>query len=259
MDKNSIGGTFAIAGGLCLAASLVVSVASVSLRPQQQINKELDRKKNILVAADLFKDEQSIDEVFAKYIQTKVVDLATGEYVESVNAKDFDPRKAAKDPEKNHKISDDHDIAGIKVRSQWALTYEVYNDQGGFEKVVLPVHGKGLWSTLYGFLAVNSDLNTVGGLGFYEHAETPGLGGEVDNPRWKALWPGKKIYNDQGEVALEVIKGNVDPSRSGSEYKVDGLSGATITSRGVSHLLQYWLSDHGYKTYIKKLNSVDEE
>jgi Na+-transporting NADH:ubiquinone oxidoreductase subunit C len=99
---------------------------------------------------------------------------------------------------------------------------------------------------------LEEDYNTVAGLGFYEHGETPGLGGEVDNPKWKGLWPGKEIYDD-GEVAIQLVKGNVDSSTPGAVNKVDGLSGATLTSRGVSNLLQFWMGALGYQEFLRNL------
>jgi Na+-transporting NADH:ubiquinone oxidoreductase subunit C len=118
------------------------------------------------------------------------------------------------------------------------------------QQVVLPVYGKGLWGTLYGYLAVKSDLKTVQGLTFYQHKETPGLGGEVDNPRWKAEWEGRKLFNEKGEPALMVFKG---PAPADNPYAVDGLSGASITSRGVTTLLRYWVSKDGYGPFLEKL------
>ena len=111
-----------------------------------------------------------------------------------------------------------------------------------------------MWSTLYGFLALEADANTVVGLVFYEHAETPGLGGEVDNPVWKAKWVGKEVY-DEGDVAISIIKGSVDPSSSNAVHQVDGLSGATLTSRGVHNLLHFWLGDNGYKPFLTNLKN----
>ena len=117
-------------------------------------------------------------------------------------------------------------------------------------QVVLPVYGKGLWGTLYGYLALKSDLETIQGLTFYQHKETPGLGGEVDNPRWKAMWDGRKLYDPSGKPKAMVFKG---PAPKDNLYAVDGLSGATITSRGVTNLIRYWASDDGYGTFLKTL------
>ena len=119
--------------------------------------------------------------------------------------------------------------------------------------IILPVRGYGLWGTLYGFLALESDLKTIIGLEFYQHKETPGLGAEVDNPRWKALWAGKKISSETGEILISVIKGSVDKNSKAAQHQVDGLSGATITGNGVTNLLSFWLGELGYGPYMKEL------
>jgi len=105
-------------------------------------------------------------------------------------------------------------------------------------------------------LALAPDMNTVKSFSFYQHGETPGLGGEVDNPAWKALWPGKKIYDD-GEPKIQVIKGHVEPDTPGAKYKVDGLSGATLTGNGVTNLLHYWLGHNGYQPLLTRLKNGD--
>ena len=102
-------------------------------------------------------------------------------------------------------------------------------------------------------MAIEEDFNTVAGLEFYDHKETPGLGAEVDNPRWKAMWPGKKIYKND-EVKLTVIKGKVQNDDVNNDFKVDGLSGATLTSRGVTNMITYWFGDSGYSKLFKELN-----
>ncbi len=121
---------------------------------------------------------------------------------------------------------------------------------------VVPIYGKGLWSTLYGFIAIDADGKTIRGITFYEHKETPGLGGEVDNADWKAKWGNPELpkyaYDDEGHVAIRVMKGSINPSDDDAKYKIDGLSGATITSRGVTNLVQYWLGDDGFGPYLKK-------
>ena len=119
--------------------------------------------------------------------------------------------------------------------------------------MILPIYGQGLWSTLYGFIAFDKDLKTVAGLTFYEHGETPGLGGEIDNPRWKAGWKGEQAFDDDWKVRIEVLKGSVDRTRPESRYQIDGLSGATLTARGVGRLARYWLGDDGYGPFLEKL------
>lgn len=249
--KDSFGKTLLVAFLLCIVCSIVVSGAAVSLRPLQQVNKDIDRKRNILLAAGLYQEGLTIEEQFAA-IKTKVVDLDSGKYVD-VDPATYDQRKAAKDPARSKALGEE-DLAKISRRENQSLVYIVEVD-GEVEKVILPIHGYGLWSTLYGFMALESDLNTVAGLGFYDHGETPGLGGEVDNPRWKATWPGKKVYNPQGDVALGLLKGAVDTSRPEAQYQVDGLSGATLTGRGVSNLVAFWLGENGFKPFLRNFKS----
>ena len=254
MPKETVGKTFLIAFLLCVVCSVLVSSAAVFLRPTQTVNKILDKKKNILMAAGLMEEGKDVDELF-KSIEPKVVDMATGEYVEGMDPETYDQRRAAKDPDKSVAVPAAKDLGSIRRKARYASVYLVRRgDQ--VRKVILPVHGLGLWSTLYGFLALDArDLNTIKGLVFYEHAETPGLGGEVDNPAWKALWNGKEAFDEAGNIRIEVIRGKIDPARPGSRYQVDGLSGATITSRGVRNMLRYWLSEEGFGAYLIRLKA----
>ena len=115
-------------------------------------------------------------------------------------------------------------------------------------RVAKIIRGYGLWGTLYGYLSLSSDLNTVQGIEYYEHKETPGLGGEVDNPNWKDGWKGKKIFTETGVVNLKVVKGT-----SSSDYEIDGISGATLTTNGVTNMIQYWLGDEAYGPVLRNL------
>ena len=177
-SNDSTSKTIIVALALCIVCSVIVSTAAVMLRPAQQANKDLDRKTNILAAAGLLKEGLTVEEQFAG-VTTRAVDMATGKFTDSVDLATYDQRKASKDPALSDDLGD-ADIAKIGRRAKVSLVYIVQGDSG-IDKVILPIKGYGLWSTLYGFVALESDLNTVAGLGFYEHAETPGLGGEVDN------------------------------------------------------------------------------
>lgn len=249
-DKNAISWTLFIAVAVCLVCSVFVSWTAVEMKPLQERNKELERKRNILAAAGLLDEDTDVAAAFAR-VETRLVDLATGEYVADRDPAGFDPMAAARDPERNVRIPESEDLAGIRRRARLAQVY-LFREGGELRRVILPVYGKGLWSTLYGFLALERDLDTVASLAFYQHAETPGLGGEVDNPAWKAQWTGKDAF-EGGEVAIRVAKGRVDPSSPDAEHAVDGLSGATITSRGVSGLVRYWLGDDGFGPYLDRL------
>ncbi|NKI17222.1 Na(+)-translocating NADH-quinone reductase subunit C [Spongiibacter sp. KMU-166] len=250
-NNDSIQKTLLVAVTLCIVCALFVSTAAVVLKPVQVANKALDRKANILAAAGLLDPEVSVEEQFKK-VRTRIVDLETGKFTDQFNVETFEQSKIAKDPATSVDLNE-ADIAKIKRRENFATVYLVEKD-GELDKIILPVRGAGLWSTLYGFLALENDLNTVAGLGFYEHGETPGLGGEVDNPGWKAQWPGKEVYDD-GEVEIQLIKGSVDANTPEAEHKIDGLSGATLTSRGVTNLLQFWMGENGYKPFLKNLQS----
>jgi Na+-transporting NADH:ubiquinone oxidoreductase subunit C len=243
---------------MCLVCSIVVSSAAVLLKPQQRTNQALDRKKNILVAADLLAAGEAstevsparIDELYDQNVEARVVDMQTGEYSDAVDPATYDARKAARDPALSRVVPAEQDIASIKRQANYATVYLINDESGKLKTIVLPVKGYGLWSTLYGFLALAPDTRTVVGLKFYEHAETPGLGGEVDNPDWLAQWSGKIVYDDQWQPDIKVVKGQA----SGAS-EVDGLAGATLTSRGVMNLLQYWLSEQGFGPYLARLRT----
>ncbi len=252
-SNDSMKKTLIVAFSLCIVCSVIVSTAAVSLKPMQEANKTLDKKRNILAAAGMLDETGSVEDQFES-ISTRVVDLRTGRFTDEVDGASYDQRKAAKDPASSEALSSEQDIAGIARREHLAVVYLVEGDAGEVETIILPIHGKGLWSTLYGFMALEADANTVVGLGFYEHAETPGLGGEVDNPRWKALWPGKQVYRD-GEPTLGLIKGAVDPGNANAPWQIDGLSGATLTARGVTNLVQFWLGEDGFQPFLENLKA----
>ncbi len=254
LSNDSLEKTIAVALSICFICAILVSLAAVALRPVQAHNKALDMKKNILDVAGLLQEGVDIDTAFNEKIEEKIVDLASGDYVENIDPASYDQRKAAKDPAQSLAVPADKDIASIKRRAKLAKVYLVKSG-GALQSIILPVHGYGLWSTMYGFLSLDADGQTVQSINFYDQAETPGLGGEVVNPNWRALWRGKKVYSESGEPVLTLIKGVVDTSKPGSEYQVDGLAGATLTSRGVSNLIRYWLGDDGFAPYLKKIRS----
>jgi Na+-transporting NADH:ubiquinone oxidoreductase subunit C len=256
MQQRSNAYIIGFAAVVCLVCSIVVSATAVALRPRQAQNKELDRQKQVLIVAGLMQSDQPVEAVevqrlFDESIVARAVDLSTGTYDESVDVASYDQRKATKDPALSKAA--DPNSAGIRRLPNTAVVYQkVVN--GEIEMLILPIEGAGLWSTLYGFIALGQDTTTIEGITFYEHGETPGLGGEVDNPSWKALWSGRQAFDDGGEIAIEVIKGNAGPPAD-DPYRVDGLAGATITARAVSHLVRYWLADDGYGPYLDQFRA----
>ena len=259
MKNDSTAKTLLVALLLCLVCSIVVSSAAVGLRGKQEENKKLYEKKNLLLVAGLLKGPQASKEQILKAyesVETKVIDFSTGQYVSHIDPETYDQEKASKNSATNITINSQDDIAGIKTRARYGKVYLIHKE-AQLSMIILPIKGKGLWSTLYGLLALHKDGNTIYNIGFYQHGETPGLGGEIDNPNWQALWKGKKVYNDQGIPALDIVKGTAGGSMI--EHKIDGLTGATITSDGVENLVHYWHSDDQYGTFLKKIRGQVHE
>lgn len=252
-NNDTIQKTVTVTLLLCIVCSIIVSAASVSLKPMQQANKQIDFNRNILQAAGLYEEGVSVEEQF-KQVETKVIDLRTGKFTDDVDAATYDQRKATKEPSLSEVLDKKEDIAGIKRREFYSEVYLV-NDGNGLSKLILPIRGYGLWSTLYGFIALESDLTTVAGIGYYEHGETPGLGGEVDNPAWKGQFEGKPAFNASGDIVLNVIKGQVSASTPNAESTIDGLSGATLTTNGVDNMIQYWLGEEGFASFLDNLKA----
>jgi Na+-transporting NADH:ubiquinone oxidoreductase subunit C len=254
---ESITRTLTVAFLVCLVCSVLVSAAAVLLKPVQVENRLLDKQRSILDIAGLINPGMTDDDiraVYAERIVARVVDLQTGHFSDAQDPERFDPLVAAKDPALSDALSGEMDIASINRRERFSTVY-VVEQNGQIDTLILPVRGYGLWSTLYGFLALKGDLDTVAGFGFYQHGETPGLGGEVDNPKWVGLWPGKQIFDEKGELALQIIKGHVDAQSANAVHQVDGLAGATLTTNGVNNLLHFWLGENGFGPFIAKLRA----
>ena len=259
--ERSTGYILMFASIICLVCSVIVSGSAVSLKPLQTINKQLDQKKKVLGVVNLYKageeiTPEEINKRFSDNIEAKLIDLKTGEYVDASEEEvaNFDQRKARQDPARSSTV-ESNPAKVARVPNQ-ALVY-LQKKGGRVDKIVLPVEGKGLWSTMYGFIALESDTNTIAGITFYEHGETPGLGGEIDNPEWQARWPDRKAFDVKGgqwTPKIYVIKGKAgEPAED--PYNVDGLSGATITSRGVGELLQFWLDDDRFGAFLSNVRN----
>ncbi|WP_027256217.1 Na(+)-translocating NADH-quinone reductase subunit C [Leisingera aquimarina] len=248
-SPDSVGKTVFIAVAVCLVASMIVSTAAVSLRPVQEANKKRDKQLNVLQVAGLYEPGQNVAEAFAAF-EPQVLDLETGEFTDQFDAASFDDLAAAQDPELSREL--DNDPAGIGRQSRYKTVYLLREENGDVDKVILPIRGYGLWSTLYGFIAVEENGNDIFGLQFYQHGETPGLGAEVDNPRWKAQWQDKKLHDDSGELQITVAK---TQGPAGPEHHIDALAGATLTSVGVDNLVKFWMGEEGYGPFLKSLQA----
>ncbi len=246
-NKETFGKTVGFVLAVCVVCATLVSFSAVQLKPLQVANKLLDQQTKILEAAGLLeKAGDQIVPTFEKYVEARMIDLDSGEFVEG-DVINFDERRNSRDAELSDKP--ENDIAGINRRSHTAVVYLVKNDSNQIDTVVLPIVGSGLWDLMYGYVGLESDLNTVRSVIYSDHKETPGLGAEVLNPNWKALWPGKKMYDNNNEVAIKIVKGG---AKKGDVHGVDALSGATLTSVGVENTLVFWLGEEGYKPFISK-------
>lgn len=259
MRRDSISFIFMVAGAVCGVCALLVSAAAIGLKPLQEKWVQIDTQRNILFAAAADDEErarfkkmsgQEVSDFFAANFRNIVIDLATGEDVTD----QYQGRLAqyrqieAAELRKKDQYTDipmELDYGQIKRRENHS---HVYLRTDSTQRYVFPVRGKGLWSTLKGFIALQPDLKKAAYLTFYSHAETPGLGGEVDNAGWKSRWNGKVMFNDEGNVVLTVVKGD-----SKTESEVDGLSGATITSKGVENMMRYWMGEQGFGPYLRRV------
>ncbi len=258
--------TLGFAAAVCVVCAVLVSSSAYFLQQPQERNKVLDRQRQVLSVAGLLRSEEALSasEVqrrFDEAIEKRFVNLDTGEALTDdefqsqtgLDPRTYDSREAQSNPALSMAAP-----AGNKARVTRIPTYAIvyYVLEGGQPvKLVLPIVGKGLWSTMYGYLALDKDTRTVRGITFYEHGETPGLGGEVDNPKWKAQWDGRKAYDDEWNPEIKVIKGQAGPAAE-NPYEVDGLSGATLTSRGVGNLVQFWLSEDGFKPFLEQFRNL---
>ena len=241
-DRDSISNTLLVAIGLSLVCSVIVSSAAIVLKPVQERNEEQFRQQIILDVAGLMEPGADIGQLF-EAIEPRTVDLETGNYTDEG------------DPELTVTIPDDLDIAGIGQRPRYVPVYLV-KDGADVEQIILPVYGKGLWSTMLGYLSLAPDGNTIKGLRFYAHAETPGLGDQIDKEPWRALWVDKKVYGSGDEPQIRVVRGLVPAGAPNTQHLIDGMSGATLTGNGVSGLVRYWTGPHGFGPYLKNFREA---
>jgi Na+-transporting NADH:ubiquinone oxidoreductase subunit C len=250
--------TFAVI--VCVLCSVMVSSAAVLLKSRQRANAILDKQRNVLQVAGLIKPGESlkpaeVQTLFADRVEIRLIDMEADQAVAEAPGIDpatYDQRKAARDPATS--IAAEPNPAAVSRVPEYGVIYAIYPsaERTTPDLYVVPIEGLGLWGTLYGFLALEKDASTVRGITYYSHKETPGLGGEVDNPIWKGKWPGRQAFDDKGQPAIRVVKGAAGPADH-DPHHVDGLSGATITSNGVTFMLNFWLGEQGFGPYLGSL------
>jgi len=255
--QHSVAYKLSFAVGLCAVCALVVSTLSVALHDRQEANRRmLGQGRQILSVAGLIGagDELSREDIAEKLfreLDPRIVDLASGAVVSDVDALAFDQAAASEDPATSREVEENP--AGVQRVPRLAKIF-VRRGGEGDETYVLPIEGQGLWGIMRGFLAVDGDGRTIRGITFYEHSETPGYGAEVDTPEWKASWPGRLAYDDDGIPKIAVAKGTVGPPER-DPYRVDGMSGSTLTGDAVTHLVRFWLGDDGFGPFLREENA----
>jgi Na+-transporting NADH:ubiquinone oxidoreductase subunit C len=259
MAGDSVRKTITVALSVSLACSVLVTTTVVSMSEVQEENRRKSRMNRIFGDLNILRPGESLEQA-EKRIRPFLVDLQAGEplpeerHTAALNPDAFDVQAQAESPEYGRALPSEKDIAGLGRIPRYMVAYRVL-ENGAVDKYVFSIYGKGAWSTLYGVIALGRDLKTIEGITFYEHGETPGLGGEVDSRRWKSRWIGKRAFDDEGDLRIRVIRGTVDPSAPDARYRIDGISGATATTRGVDQLVRFWLGDEGYGPFIKKLRT----
>lgn len=241
---------------VAVVCSVLVSSTVVVLRPIQLNNQLLERSKNVMGLTGLLEKESkpSDDEILAlfKSLDVRIVNIDEATFDSELNVDAFNQRRAVNNPELSVAIPNKNDLASLGRRSRYTTIYLVWQDDK-FERIILPIHGSAMWSTLYGFLALESDLNTIAAATFYEHGETPGLGDQITRPNWLAQWQGRKIYDEQGTLRFAVGAGRAQAGAPAALYEVDALTGATVTADAVTSLVHYWLGPHGYQPFLDQL------
>lgn len=250
LPNDSLTKTLVVAFLITFTASIFVSIAAVTLRPFHLANLESERQARMAaMVAALPGMGDILTGAGVDKLEVRIVDLASGEFSADIDPSTYDQREAARDPDLSSAIPDEADVAGLKQRANFAQVF-VLRREGALQLVVLPVRGVGYQSMLYAYLALEADGNTIAGLTFYEQGETPGIGARIEEPEWLALWPGKALADENGEIRITVVRGEaVGP------FEVDGISGATRTGNGVSNMLHFWLGDYGFGPFLARLRA----
>lgn len=232
MNKNGNTYTFLYAAIMVILVAAILASVSMALKPRQKKNAEIEKMQNILAAVNIESTAENAEQIYAERIQNEYVVNVNGEQVEG-DAFNTDLKKER-----------------AKDENEMVLPVFECNTEEGM-KYVLPVYGAGLWGPIWGYISVNDDMNTIYGANFDHEGETPGLGAEISTPMFEVPFKGKKIFDETGKlVSIKVAKvGEVAPE----EHKVDGISGGTITSKGLEKML---LDDfNGYLEFLKKKKS----
>lgn len=233
--------TLAVAAAVALGCSILVASAVHLLRPLAPVEAFPARALAVLEAAGRLpsdaRDEARLSAAY-RALDARIVDLDTGEFVDEGDPYGFDPW-----------------AADAMTRTPDLSRAPVYmaRDGGRLERIVFPVHGPGMWSTIYGYVALEPDLDTVASLVIVRHGETPGIGDRIEEKSWQARWKGKHIYGDGAEPRIAVV-----PNARG-EHEVDLISGASVTVEAVGDFVREAFGPDGYGPFIQRFGAIERD
>lgn len=243
-----------------LVCSIMVTVAVVTLQPIQQAYQDLERNRYLVGISGLTDgvEELSDREVVSRFqaLDARIVDLDRGDYDERYNPATFDTWQAAADAEFSIAIPAAADLAKLSRRSRLVTVYLV-NENADLKRMLLPIYGEGMWSTVYGFIALEADLNTIADITFYKHGETAGIGDRILNPEWQASWRGRKLYDEAGILRFGVRGGTPGSTTLDAIHEIDALTGATVTVDAVANLVSYWFGPHGFAPFLESVRKEE--
>jgi len=250
MNRNSATYTLLFTLAVCAICSVVVAGTFVALAERQRADAAVFRMLDILRLTGLAEADEQLEreEIFERFeaIRPRAVNMQTHRFDPEVDARLFDQRDASNDPTQSFQAPSND--AGVRRIPDFAIVYERLTDEGGLDQILIPIHGQGYGGQIFGFLSLESDLNTVRQIVFYEHQETPTLGGRINRTSWRKNWPGRRIFDDSGNVALRLIA-NAPPADE-DPYVVDAVSRASVTTAGVQNMINFWLGPDAFEPFL---------
>ncbi len=202
---------------MIVSVAILLSLTAMLLQPRQEKNVEVEKKMNILSSINVTSTKADAVQLYDKYIRESYVVNTEGKHIDGVNAFTVSLRAEQKKP----------------LADQYLPVFIAVADNGDTLHI-LPLEGKGLWGPIWGYVSLQEDMITIDGVTFDHKGETPGLGAEINTTEFESQFPGKNLYRDGKFVGVKVVKGGADPQ---GRYEVDGISGGTITSKGLEAMV----------------------
>jgi len=262
MKNSSLSKTLMVAISIIFFCSLMVSSAVSILRPIQTAHKAPQQFRTILLAAGLVssadkaKSEESMG--LFQQIEPRILALSDAKLAIHINEQGYDYRQFIEDPNATTPINKKEDLASLGRRPNYMPIYWVHSSLSK-AKIVLPIYGKGMWSMIHGYIALEQDLNTIVGLQFYDLAETPGIGDRILDKTWLDGWLGKQLYDAQGNLVFKF--GNMSDSTDQmlSRFQVDGITGATKTVDALANIIEFWFGENGYGPFLEQQSIKNQD